>query len=76
MLQMLILAVVSVNIDKSRLCHMLTYSSQILKSNKAYLSEIDSKFGDGDHGVTINKIADLIIKIVEAWNDAAVIINI
>lgn len=37
--------------------------------NKNILSEIDSRFGDGDHGVTIGKIAGLINQRLNAWED-------
>lgn len=37
--------------------------------NKNILSEIDSRFGDGDHGVTIGKIAGLITQRLNAWED-------
>ena len=35
-----------------------------------YLSEIDARFGDGDHGVTIKKIAELIKRECSEWGDA------
>ena len=37
--------------------------------NKDYLSQIDSRFGDGDHGITIGKIASLMEKSIEGWED-------
>lgn len=43
--------------------------AEIWQENKDYLSEIDSRFGDGDHGVTIGKIASLIEKKLAAWED-------
>ncbi|MCL1875109.1 MAG: dihydroxyacetone kinase subunit L [Synergistaceae bacterium] len=36
-----------------------------------YLSEIDARFGDGDHGVTIKKIAELIKQECSEWGDAS-----
>ena len=36
-----------------------------------YLSEIDARFGDGDHGVTIKKIAGLIKRECSEWGDAS-----
>ena len=39
---------------------MFRKAAQVWNENKDYLSEIDSRFGDGDHGVTIGKIAGLI----------------
>lgn len=43
--------------------------AQIWNENKDRLSEIDSRFGDGDHGVTIGKIAGLIGRSLDAWED-------
>lgn len=37
----------------------------LLKEKESYLTELDSKFGDGDHGVTISKISDFISKTIE-----------
>lgn len=39
---------------------MFTSAAKILRKNEDLLSSIDSRFGDGDHGVTITKIARLI----------------
>jgi len=36
-----------------------------------YLSEIDARYGDGDHGVTIKKIAELIKRECSEWGDAS-----
>jgi len=36
-----------------------------------YLSEIDTRFGDGDHGITIKKIAELIKRECAEWGDAS-----
>lgn len=43
--------------------------SGLMSSNKALLTEIDAKFGDGDHGITIEKIAHVIEKISNEWVD-------
>ena len=43
---------------------MFLAACELLKANADELSEIDSKFGDGDHGVTIMKIALAIFIIV------------
>lgn len=48
---------------------MFTVSSNLLKENCEEFSKIDSKFGDGDHGITINKIADYILKELGNWNE-------
>jgi len=36
-----------------------------------YLSEIDARFGDGDHGITMKKIAELIKNECTEWDDAS-----
>lgn len=56
-------------LKKEELKQMFLGVAEIFKENSAYLSEIDSKFGDGDHGITINKIALLIEKRVREWPD-------
>lgn len=57
------------SINKEDLKQMLLNVSFVWKENHSYLSNIDSRFGDGDHGVTINKIALLIEKCVNEWTD-------
>lgn len=59
-------------IDKNLLSNMLISSASLLKQNCEYLSEIDSKFGDGDHGITINKIAVVIENEVSNWKDESI----
>lgn len=46
---------------------MMISSCDILDENLDSLSEIDSKFGDGDHGVTMGKISKAIRETVEDW---------
>ena len=41
--------------------------SELMISNKALLTEIDAKFGDGDHGITIEKIAHTIQSKANEW---------
>ena len=36
------------------------------------LSDIDSKFGDGDHGITITKTAKLMDERAEAWDEESI----
>lgn len=57
-------------ITKDVLKRMLLSAADLWTERKDELSEIDSKFGDGDHGVTIGKIAGIIKKDVEEWTDA------
>ena len=49
-------------LSKPEIEKMFHKVAEIWQENKDYLSEIDSRFGDGDHGVTIGKIASLIEK--------------
>lgn len=57
------------NIDRDVLAKMLLSAAALLKEKADTLSEIDSRFGDGDHGVTILKIAGLIEKEVPLWKE-------
>ena len=56
-------------LSKPEIEKMVHKVAEIWEENKDYLSEIDSRFGDGDHGVTIGKIASLIEKKLAAWED-------
>ncbi|MDL2260309.1 DAK2 domain-containing protein [Deltaproteobacteria bacterium OttesenSCG-928-K17] len=56
-------------LDRARLKTMLLSVADIWRQNADSLSEIDSRFGDGDHGVTINKIAALLAGKTEAWRE-------
>lgn len=49
---------------------MLLSSCDILDENLDSLSEIDSKFGDGDHGITMGKITKTIRAVALGWPDA------
>lgn len=48
---------------------MFVRVSELMIENKDILSEIDAKFGDGDHGITIEKIGKAINEKVNAWVD-------
>lgn len=54
-------------IQKEMWIKMFSMAADVMKQNKDYLSEIDSKFGDGDHGITIERIANLIDKSCIQW---------
>ena len=56
-------------LSKPEITKMFRKAAQVWNENKDYLSEIDSRFGDGDHGVTIGKIASLTEKKLAAWED-------
>ncbi len=44
-------------IDREAFMRMLEESARLMLEEAARLSDIDSRFGDGDHGVTVAKIA-------------------
>ena len=54
---------------KPEVIQMLKKIALLWNENKDYLSQIDSRFGDGDHGITIGKIASLMEKSIEGWED-------
>ena len=59
-------------LDRAAVAAMLTSAAKLLADNADRLSEIDSRFGDGDHGVTINKIAKLLLERVPQWGDESI----
>ena len=56
-------------IDRAALKEMLASGAQVLLDNADRLSEIDSLYGDGDHGITASKIAKAILEQVRTWDD-------
>lgn len=56
-------------IDKASFSSMLCAAAGLLDQNSDWLSQIDSKYGDGDHGITMRKVARLMVERVEAWGD-------
>ena len=54
---------------KPEIIQMFKKIALLWNENKDYLSQIDSRFGDGDHGITIGKIASLMEKSIEGWED-------
>lgn len=56
-------------IDKQVLSEMLQCVSESFITCSGELSEIDSRFGDGDHGITIKKIGSLIEEKVGNWEE-------
>ena len=59
-------------LDRAAVAAMLTSAATLLADNADRLSEIDSRFGDGDHGITINKIAKLLLERVPQWGDESI----
>lgn len=56
-------------VDKPVLAAMLDSAADLLLEHADELTDIDSKFGDGDHGITIAKIAKCIKSGTAAWDD-------
>ena len=54
---------------KPEVIQMFKKIALLWNENKDYLSQIDSRFGDGDHGITNGKIASLMEKSIEGWED-------
>ena len=57
------------SIDRHRFEVMLRQAADLWLEKASVLSEIDSKFGDGDHGVTIGKIAKLFLSRTGEWRE-------
>lgn len=56
-------------VNKQVFSSMLINVADLWRKNVALLGEIDSRFGDGDHGVTIEKIALAVECEVENWGE-------
>lgn len=59
-------------LNRESVAAMLLSAARMMADNADHLSEIDSRFGDGDHGITINKIARLINEEVPKWGDRSI----
>lgn len=59
-------------IDRDTCKSMLCESARLMLEQAECLSDIDSKFGDGDHGITITKIAKLLNERAAAWDDESI----
>lgn len=59
-------------IDREMLARMLGCAAARMRSGADELSDIDSRFGDGDHGVTVTKIAGAIDEACASWADASI----
>lgn len=56
-------------ITKERWISIFQNISELMIENKDILSEIDSKFGDGDHGITIERIGAVLGDKAKEWKD-------
>ena len=59
-------------LDREALGAMLLQAAKLLEENTQHLSDIDSRFGDGDHGITMGKIAKLIQERVPQWGEDSI----
>lgn len=59
-------------LDRRAAAAMLLEAARLLEENADRLSEIDSRFGDGDHGITMRKIARLIEEQIPEWGDRSI----
>ena len=59
-------------IDKEIFSNMLLNAADLWQKNTSLLSEIDSRFGDGDHGITIGKIARVTVESVQDWGEKSI----
>jgi phosphoenolpyruvate---glycerone phosphotransferase subunit DhaL len=60
------------NLTKVTLSQILLCASRMLLEEADLFSEIDSRFGDGDHGVSIKKIALLIQTNLDNWGEESI----
>lgn len=54
-------------IDKQSLCRMFSSAASSLAEGCALLCDIDSRFGDGDHGVAMLKISEVMGREAGRW---------
>ena len=59
-------------LKKGNIASMFREAARLWQENVSELSEIDSRFGDGDHGVAMGKIAALTLSCLEEWNDESI----
>lgn len=59
-------------LDREAVAAMLLGAARLLSEHSDRLCEIDSRFGDGDHGITMNKIARLITEQVPRWGERSI----
>jgi dihydroxyacetone kinase-like protein len=59
-------------LNKESLSALFHSSASLWLDNTGFLSEIDSRSGDGDHGVTIGKMAALTLLKLDEWRDKSI----
>lgn len=51
---------------------LLRVAAEYIKEKQSVLTEIDGKFGDGDHGITMSKVADVIMNGCSSGEQATI----
>ncbi len=59
-------------LTKELFSRKMTNAAAKLRADINTFSDIDARFGDGDHGITVGKIADQIDKSVADWGDKSI----
>ncbi|RVU55022.1 dihydroxyacetone kinase subunit L [Anaerosphaera multitolerans] len=59
-------------INKMVFHSMFKEVAELWEENIQRLTDIDSRFGDGDHGVTIGKMSKLILNELHNWKDESI----
>lgn len=57
------------NLDKTTLGKTLVAGADAVLARVTELNELDAKYGDGDHGITMNKVALSIKEAVTSWRN-------
>ncbi len=59
-------------LTRDDILRMMGSSAALLKANVDLLSDIDARFGDGDHGITIGRISDMITDHIANVGDKSI----
>ncbi len=59
-------------LTKDSIKAMVFSSAKILQENEQILTDIDAKFGDADHGITIAKIAQIMSDKTNSWDSESI----
>ena len=59
-------------LKKENIASMFSMTARLWQENVSELSEIDSRFGDGDHGVAMGKIAAYTLSCIDEWGDESI----
>ncbi len=59
-------------LNKAAFTRMMDTAAKMLYAKKDVLRDIDARFGDGDHGITIVKISDMMHEHLDNWTDQSI----